>query len=425
MKHINGSYRLTRAFLIASLVLVNLLAHGQTATLVQSGSAQGLNLSSVSAAFSSSNTAGNLIIAFVRMDTTTQTVTITDSLGNSYIRAVSETQSTDGHQISIFYAKNIRAGSNTVTATFSAANAHSWLAIYEYAGLGTNVALDQTAHGTGRNKSPTTGNTGTTRNARELLFAALGIPYSYSGTVTAGTGYSLQQQNTASARAADENQIVSATGTYAGTFSLSSNANWSAAMATFIAAPAVTTSSLPAATQTAAYSSTLAANGGTGAYNWSVVSGSLPAGLSLNATTGAISGTPTASGSSSFTVQVSDANGNTGTKALGITVNPVPTITTTALPMGRLTVAYSATLQASGGTAPLTWSIASGSLPAGLTLNTSTGAITGTPTAAGASNFTAQVTDANSAVATQALSITVYGAVIDSLSPSLLLLEPV
>jgi hypothetical protein len=107
-------------------------------------------------------------------------------------------------------------------------------------------------------------------------------------------------------------------------------------------------------------------------------------------------------------VQVSDANSQTAAKSLSITVNPAAlTITTTSLASGTQNTAYSATLAASGGTTPYTWSISSGSLPAGLTLNSSTGAITGTPTGTGTSNFTAQVSDANSQTATKALSITI------------------
>ena len=81
------------------------------------------------------------------------------------------------------------------------------------------------------------------------------------------------------------------------------------------------------------------------------------------------------------------------------TINPAVTpvtITTSSLPNGTVGTAYSATLSASGGTTPYTWSISAGSLPAGLTLNASTGAITGTPTTAGTFSFTAKVTDSSS-----------------------------
>ncbi|MFL6449643.1 MAG: N,N-dimethylformamidase beta subunit family domain-containing protein [Bryobacteraceae bacterium] len=89
---------------------------------------------------------------------------------------------------------------------------------------------------------------------------------------------------------------------------------------------------------------------------------------------------------------------------------PAPlTITTDSLPSGTVNQSYSATLAATGGTTPYTWSITSGSLPLGLTLNTATGGITGTPTTAAAPNFTVQVSDKASAT-TKALSITITAA---------------
>ena len=96
-----------------------------------------------------------------------------------------------------------------------------------------------------------------------------------------------------------------------------------------------------------------------------------------------------------------------------LTVQPVPlSITTASLPNSTANVAYSAALEATGGIAPYGWSVASGSLPPGLTLNASSGAIAGTPTATGTFNFTAQVTDSGTPAqtATKSLSITVPSA---------------
>jgi hypothetical protein len=88
------------------------------------------------------------------------------------------------------------------------------------------------------------------------------------------------------------------------------------------AALTITTQSLPGGALNVAYSTTLAASGGTLPYTWSIVGGSLPAGLSLNSSTGVISGTPAESGSFSFTVQVTDAGnpGQSASKALSISV---------------------------------------------------------------------------------------------------------
>jgi hypothetical protein len=177
---------------------------------------------------------------------------------------------------------------------------------------------------------------------------------------------------------------------------------------------AVTTNSLAAGTQRAAYNAMLQSSGGTGSVMWSLFTGSLPAGLLLNANTGAITGTPSGNpGTTNFTVQAMDALGQTGTKTLGITISAAPlAITTTSLPNGTVNAAYNATLQASGGTQPYTWTVTVGALPAGLALNANTGAITGMPTAAGMSNFTVHVTDSSGPAqfANQALSITVGAA---------------
>jgi hypothetical protein len=169
----------------------------------------------------------------------------------------------------------------------------------------------------------------------------------------------------------------------------------------------VTTTSLPTATVGTAYSQALAAGGGTAPYTWSISVGALPAGLSLNAATGIINGTPTTAGTSAFTAQVKDASGATATGNLSITISTLLSVTTASLPGGYVASPYNQTLAAANGLTPYSWSITSGSLPPGLTLNASTGAITGTPTTAGTSAFTVQVKDANGATATENLSITI------------------
>lgn len=155
----------------------------------------------------------------------------------------------------------------------------------------------------------------------------------------------------------------------------------------------ITTVSVPNGVVGTTYSQSLAATGGSGGFTWSVTAGSLPSGLTL-ASSGTISGTPTATGTFNFTAQVKDSVGTTASQAYTVSIASPLTITTTSIPDATVGVAYTFTLQASGGTAPYTWSISSGTLPSGLTLNSSTGVISGTPTTAGSSTITFKITDA-------------------------------
>ena len=173
----------------------------------------------------------------------------------------------------------------------------------------------------------------------------------------------------------------------------------------------INSQSLPSGTAGSAYSATLSAGGGSTPYNWNISAGTLPPGLSLSAG-GVISGTASTAGSYSFTAQVTDAANRTATGAftIGISTAPSPlAITTASLPDGTVSSAYSAAFSASGGTAPYSWGIASGALPAGISLSAS-GSLSGTPTAAGTYSFTAQVKDANTQTANKAFSINIASA---------------
>lgn len=169
----------------------------------------------------------------------------------------------------------------------------------------------------------------------------------------------------------------------------------------------VTTATLPAGTAGAAYSAILATTGGTSPMTWTVSAGSLPAGLSLSAA-GTISGTPTTVGSPSFTVKAMDAAGASATKVLSITINPALAITTANLPSFNLGVAYSQPLATSGGTGAVTYSLASGSLPVGMTLS-SAGVISGISSSNTTGIFSVTATDSVGAVATKPFVLTGVG----------------
>jgi subtilisin family serine protease/chitodextrinase len=156
------------------------------------------------------------------------------------------------------------------------------------------------------------------------------------------------------------------------------------------------------------YSQTLTALGGQLPYTWSIVNGTLPDGLTLNSVTGEISGTPTTVGTSNFTAQVADAGVLTATESFSISIYDPLVITTATLSDGETGTSYSQTLTATGGLTPYTWSISYGTLPDGLSLNSGTGEISGTPTIAGTSSFTVEVTDDGYRMDTRSLSISVY-----------------
>ncbi|QXH44848.1 autotransporter domain-containing protein [Pseudomonas xanthosomatis] len=290
---------------------------------------------------------------------------------------------------------------------------------------------------------------------------------------------------------------------FAGTDSFTYNATGpggtsnTATVSVTVTAPtiSITPATLTNATQNTAYSQTLTASGSSGSYAFSVVAGSLPAGMNLSAV-GSLSGTPTAAGTSNFTVRAMSSSGFFGDQAYTLTVNslapvagavslsvaanssanPVtlnlsggaatsvsvssapthgttsvsgtsisytptagysgpdsfsyiatgaggsssaatvsitvlaPTLAITpatpALPAATQNAAYSQSLSTSGGTAPYSFSVTSGALPAGLTLDAS-GSLSGTPTAVATSNFTVTVTDANGATGSRAYSLEV------------------
>lgn len=162
---------------------------------------------------------------------------------------------------------------------------------------------------------------------------------------------------------------------------------------------------MPAMVRGTAFSQTVTASGGTAPYAYTVIAGALPTGLALNGSTGAITGTPTVAGGYDFTIGATDANSQTGSRRYTGTVGTAAiTISPSAMPAMTQGQAVSQAFTASGGSGGYTWTLDSGALPAGLSLNGATGVVFGTPTGSGAYVFTLRATDAYGNSGTQTLS---------------------
>lgn len=193
---------------------------------------------------------------------------------------------------------------------------------------------------------------------------------------------------------------------------------------------AVVTASLPSGVAGMTYSATIEASGGSEAgYTWAVTEGALPAGLTLGdagtpSTT--LSGTPSAEGSSTFTVTVTDSEGNTASGQLTLRIDPAGmplSIVTQTLPDAALDTAYSVEITAERGSGTgYTWALSAGALPIGLMLEgegTPSTTLFGTPTETGTFDFTVRVTDSTGAAATQALQLRVDTAPLTIQDPAL------
>lgn len=293
----------------------------------------------------------------------------------------------------VFSGKPTRAGSFRVSVSVSDVRGSSDGTVFSMTVTGPPLSIVTTTLGNGTVGTPYSGSVQATGGIPPYVFGVL------TGSLPAGLA-------------------LAADGTISGTPTAPGSANFTVQVAdaavnpqgkatkafsitVVVNPPAITTTSLSNGVAGVPYSASVAATGGLPPYTFSVASGSLPDGLRLGSG-GDITGTPTALGDSSVTIQVTDKLNQTATKGFSLKIVAPPSITTNS-PLGLLIVGTPSqiALAATGGTLPYTWSVTGGSLPAGLSLDSGSGAINGNPSAAGTYSFAATVTDANKLTATK------------------------
>ena len=172
----------------------------------------------------------------------------------------------------------------------------------------------------------------------------------------------------------------------------------------------ITTTKLNDGAKKKLYDFTLNASG-TEPFVWELTSGKLPNGLTLDTSTGKISGIPSSAGTSTFTVRVLNSASitDTNTKTFTLNINDNGgnnyVITPQNLADGKVNLPYSSTLSVQGLSVSLNWKISKGSLPKGLTLDENTGTISGTPTKTGTSKFTVSASLNGTILAEQKFSV--------------------
>lgn len=204
----------------------------------------------------------------------------------------------------------------------------------------------------------------------------------------------------------DGSRSVPATVSWAGNDGLtgSATAGGTIGLTDYNRGPSFTDQTVTNGTRGTAYSNGVSASNTS---SYSVFSGALPTGLSLNTSNGAITGTPSAAGTFNFVIRATGSfEGTVNTPTLTIVINPATPVfsDSTVVSTASVGTAYSDSVTASEAAS---YSVFSGALPGGLNLNTSTGAITGTPTTPGVFTFVIRATNVTGTADTATLTITV------------------
>jgi large repetitive protein len=281
----------------------------------------------------------------------------------------------------------LSAGAASITTSTLSVGTHQFSAKYggdaNYAGASASVGVQVTL-------APVAITTNSLSNA------AVGQPYNAGLVANGGTPpYSWSISGLPPGLTGSSSGAISGTPTINGSYSVavqvtdSNGGNASVTLGlTVVVLPLTISATLPGGKQGVSYSGDVSVSGGVPPYTLNI--SGLPQGLAASAA-GAITGQPMLTGTSTISVQVSDSKGASASQQFSITVaSTLLTITTTSLPGGTAGQPYSQPITAIGGAPPYSWS---GTLPAGLSIDPMTGAISGTPSVGGGATVTVTVSD--------------------------------
>jgi hypothetical protein len=201
--------------------------------IVQHTSLDAGTVTSANLAFGSNNAGGNFIVVCVRIGLTGQTITVSDTQGNTYSSALQFDDTGGGNTGAIFYALNIKAGANTVTVSYTPGTATLRFSIAEYSGVATTAALDVSSSNQAVSGTALDSGSVTTTADGELL---VGMMINSSGDAwTAGTGYTSEEEvpTGASSKLMFEDRIQASAGAVSASATISPSDAWAAGIATF------------------------------------------------------------------------------------------------------------------------------------------------------------------------------------------------
>jgi hypothetical protein len=341
---------------------------------------------SLALSFPANTGAGDFILVAFDYASSATPSSVADSQGNVFTPVGNQLTSPGGDSSRVYYAKNIKGGADTVTVTLSRTSV--WLEIYliEYSGTDPNNPIDAQAGASGGAGAVSSGNA-TTTVAGDVIYGYCAA----DAACTVGSGFTARSTLNGNLL---EDMVAGSAGSYAATGT--ANSGWTMQMVALkpasgggggTGAPVITSATTASGTVGSAFTYQITATNTPTSYGAT----GLPAGLSVNTGTGLISGTPTAAGTSTVTLSATNAAG-TGTADLTLTIAAarVPVITSANSAGGEVGVAFSYQITATN--TPKSYG-ATG-LPMGLSVNTGTGLISGTPTAAGTSSVTLSATNA-------------------------------